>query len=95
MMMTAAIKRRMKFAIGLALCACLVSWLIVGETSPLSVYFLEHVELPNLWMTLHTLPYLVLVIFRPMLLGDVVLYALVFLQWFLIGYLLALLIFRT
>ena len=88
-------KRRIRLSFGVALSACLLSWLVVGETSPFADYFLAHVGVPNLWRTIHTVPYLIMVIFRPAVWGDPILYLLVFLQWLLIGFLLSILILRS
>lgn len=93
--MTTIAKRRLTFSLGVALCACFVSWLIVGEASPLSDYFLDHVEVPNLWSALHVVPYLIMVIARPPFFEEGVLYLSVFLQWFAIAYLTAKLIWRN
>ena len=74
---------------GVALGASLVSWIIVGQTSPLANYFLWHGALPNLWRRIHTLPYVIVLISRPPILEEAIEYFLVFLQWVLIGYVLA------
>src|SRR2546423_15142506 len=71
-------KRRFWFSISLALAACLLSWFIVGVNSPLADYFLRHLTILNLWQTIHTAPYLIMVIFRPAVWGDAILYLLVF-----------------
>ena len=69
-----------RVTLGIALSASLVSWLVVGETSPLADYFLWHVEIRNLWLTVHRLPYLIVLILRPPFFEDAVEYLLVFLQ---------------
>ena len=51
---------RIHFVFGAAVVlvfACL-DWLLMWESSPLQHYFLFHVELPNLWRKLHTIPYI-------------------------------------
>ena len=87
-------KCRVRISLAVALFACLISWLIVGETSPLADYFLWHVEIPNLWSALHVVPYLIIMIFRPAPFDEAITFILVFLQWLLIGYVLARLICR-
>ncbi len=79
---------------GIALGACFINWLIMGESSPLADYFLYHVEIPNLWRVLHILPYLFVVIFRTQIIEVAIYYFLVFLQWLLLGYVVALLVCR-
>ncbi len=87
--MTTGSKCRTRFSIGFALCACLASWFIVGESSPLAGYFLTHVEIPNLWYALHTIPYLLGLLLPSNVFTELVIDAAIFLQWLLIGYLLA------
>jgi len=66
---------------------CVVAWIVTSERSPLADYFLYHTAIPNIWGALHVLPYMIGLLIRPELLPDeVVLYALVWLQWTLVGY---------
>ena len=88
-------KCRLRLSLSVALGACLVSWLVIGETSPFADYFLWHVGIPNLWSSLHVFPYLLMMIVQPSFFEDVLLYGSVFLQWLLIGYVLARLVCRT
>ena len=70
--------------------ACILTWLILGESSPFYGYFLYHVTFPNLVRQLLIVPYLLVMIVNPSTAsGDVVLATTAeFLQWLLVGYLL-------
>jgi hypothetical protein len=92
--MNATSKCRLRLSLGVALGACVGSWLIVGETSPFADYFLWHVEIPNLWRTMHSVQYLIIMIFRPQILEEVILYVSIFVQWLLIGFVFARLVCR-
>jgi hypothetical protein len=83
---------RAKISLSFGLAGCLISWAIVGEKSPLRLYFLYHVAIPNLWARLHTIPYIVIVVLRPTMFADAILYFFIFIQWAIIGFLLALLV---
>jgi hypothetical protein len=74
--------------------AVIVNWLVLGETSPLHHYFLWHVAIPNMWGRLNIIPVIVsaLIAGNPHG-GSELVYAFgVFVQWFLIFYLLCVLI---
>jgi hypothetical protein len=92
--MNAIWKCRGRLSFGIALSACLLSWLVIGETSPFADYFLRHVEVPNVWRAIHTIPYLIMVIFRPAIMAQVILYLSIFVQWLLIAFALSLLVCR-
>ena len=72
---------------GFALLCVIIFWLILGDASPLSEYFLYHVTLPNFIRSLHIPTYLLLVIFRPQPpFEEIVGYGSVFLQWFFVSF---------
>jgi len=50
---TALLARRMFFVLCVALCVLFIGWLIEGDSSPLSEYFLWHLALPNAWVTIN------------------------------------------
>src|SRR5216683_6344429 len=83
---------RAKTSLSFGLAACLTSWLIVGEKSPLRLYFLYHVAIPNLWARLHIIPYIMIVVLRPTMFADGMQYFLIFMQWAVIGFVFALLV---
>lgn len=93
--MTTVSKRRAIVSLGLALGMILLVWLVQGESSPFYEYFLYHVAIPNIVMGMHVIPYLIIVIWRPMIYGEAIAYVLIFLQWLLVGYLLSRLIIRS
>jgi hypothetical protein len=74
--------------------AVIVNWLVLGETSPLHHYFIWHVRIPNVWGMLNIIPVLVstLIAGNPHTQSEVVYAFGVFVQWFLIVYLLCSLI---
>jgi hypothetical protein len=74
-------RRRLIFAGTFAGVALVVSWLIQGQTSPFYKYFIWHVDLPNLWVKLHTIPYIIALIFR----SELVYWVMFVAQWFIIG----------
>ena len=92
--MTTHLRNRLRFSLTFALVATLVTWLALGENSPLGGYFLYHVAVPNLFRKILTLPYLILILLRPGLWADEIGYLLVFLQWLVGGFVLSLLIYR-
>lgn len=73
----------MIFAGAFAVVALGLSWLIQGQTSPFHDYFIWHVDLPNLWVKFHTIPYIIALVFRSALVYGAMFVA----QWFLIGWL--------
>ncbi len=71
--------------------ALLLTWLIMGESSPFASYFLWHVDLPNLWAMTTLIPYITGAVISgnphsphmlPVVLALIV-------QWFVIGLLLS------
>ncbi len=82
------------FSISFALAACFITWLVIGEWSPFHDYFLDHLMITNFILKLTIIPYVVVLIIKPetdfgdMLVASVVL----FLQWLVVGFLLALFI---
>lgn len=80
---------------GFALVAMAITWLVLGETSPLREYFSYHVAVTNFAGKLLPLPYFGLMILRPpYAIQDLVGYGLEFIQWLVIGYLVALIFCR-
>lgn len=86
------LKFQLVFSSLVVLCALLVTWLIMGDSSPLHDYFLWHGDLPNTWAMTTLIPY----IFSAMIAGNphspataIFIFALI-IQWFLIGFLLSL-----
>jgi hypothetical protein len=86
------LKFQLVFSSLVVLCALLVTWLIMGDSSPFHDYFLWHVDLPNTWAMTTLIPF----IFSAMITGNphspsiaIVIFALI-IQWFLIGFLLSL-----
>ncbi|HEX8921473.1 MAG TPA: hypothetical protein VF766_08335 [Pyrinomonadaceae bacterium] len=69
----------------------ILNWLIVGESSPLSEYFLWNVEIPNTWASLNIIPGIMAVIAagNPHAGGEGVYWVAFTLHWFGIGYLLS------
>lgn len=67
----------------------LMDWLVVGESSPLNAYLLNHVSVPNFWRTLHMMPYIAgMVLSRNVHQPNPVGYlAAAAVQWFIIGFL--------
>jgi hypothetical protein len=82
------------FSMAFALTATVLTWLVLGDNSPLESYFLEHVTVPNVFRAMLTIPYLIQVILRPSNFAYVIGYGFIFLQWLLVGYLLSLLVCR-
>jgi hypothetical protein len=85
------LKFRLVFSTLVVLAALLISWLILGDSSPFHNYFLWHSELPNVWAVTTLLPFL----FSAMLSGNphsppmsIFAFALI-VQWFVIGYFLS------
>ena len=86
------LKFQVVFSCLVVLCALLVTWLIMGDSSPFHDYFLWHVDLPNIWAMTTVIPY----ILGAMIAGNphspqiaIVIFALI-IQWALIGFLLSL-----
>lgn len=83
-----SIKRRLVGSVLVALGAILLTWLILGESSPFEEYFSFHTTLPNLWRTLNALPFIAGAVLSgnhgggPFLLFTV----LQFIQWFIIAF---------
>ena len=89
--MTRRLKFRLMFSGAVVIAAFVSGWLIFGASSPLRDYFLFHVTIPNLWMTLNLLPYLSAFIFSGNphsfgIMGYVVAVSVFIAQWFTIGY---------
>lgn len=71
-----------------------LTWLVLGDSSPLAEYFLEHVTVPNLVRSMLTVPYLLLMVLRPNRDADFIGYILIFVQWLIVGFVLSLLVCR-
>lgn len=89
-------RKRLIFVFFIGTVFLLVTWLFNGETSPILEYAANHVTMGNLLVTLN-LP--------PLFLGflasgnvhqpsEVMFYTAVLLQWFALGYLISMLVFR-
>jgi hypothetical protein len=85
------LKFRLVFSSLIMLLALLVTWLIMGDSSPLHEYFLWHGDLPNTWAITTLIPYII----GALITGNphspsiaIVIFALI-IQWFLIGSLLS------
>ena len=85
------------FSCVVALSAVLLTWVLDGESSPLSDYFSFHVGLPNVWGILNALPFIAAaVISGNRGGGPVVLFTVLqFAQWFVIACVLSALISRA
>lgn len=92
--MTSVWRCRAGVSLVFALAASLLTWLVLGDWSPLEQYFLQHVTIPNILRAILTVPYLVLMVLRPAAFADTIGYALIFVQWLLVGFILSLLICR-
>ena|ERR1043166_2609198 len=77
-----------------ALCATLITWLVLSENSPLDNYFLYHTTVRNLVGRLVFLPYAAVLLIRPSFWADQISYALIFLQWLLVGFLISVIVCR-
>ena len=79
------------FASFFVLLALLVTWLILGDSSPFHNYFLWHVDLPNAWAMTTFLPF----VFSAIVTGNphspsmVIFILALIVQWLLIGFLLS------
>ena len=71
--------------------ALIINWLVLGESSPLHDYFLWHGALPNLWLMLHIAPIIgtAIVAGDPHSGSEIVYAILLFIQWFIVGFLLS------
>jgi hypothetical protein len=87
--------RKLKFQLGftslVVLVALLVTWLILGDSSPLHNYFLWHGELANIWALTTFIPF----VFSAMISGNphspstvIFMFGLV-IQWALFGFVLS------
>ena len=74
-------------SIGLAAASVILTWLLVGTSSPLVQNFSpKAVPFSETWVRLHSHFYLVYVLFRPSeAIWTVLFYCMVFIQWLLIG----------
>jgi len=86
---TSETKNNFIFAISIGAIAALVSWLLLGESSPFAEYFLFNPALPNRWAVFHFPIYLALMFLNPpSYLEAVINYSLIFIQWTIIGFIL-------
>lgn len=83
-------KCRAKVSLAFAVVASLATWLVLSENSPFDNYFLYHVTGRNLVGRLVFLPYVVLLLVRPSFWADQITYALIFTQWLVVGFFIAL-----
>ena len=70
------------------LAAFAVNWLMFGETSPASEYFLWNVGLPNAWRSLNLIPGIISAIAAGNVHGgnELVFYLAFSIQWLLVGF---------
>ena len=92
--MTRRWKCHVRTATLIGLVGLVTTWLFMAESSPLWTYFLDHVQIPNLWARINTIPYLIVVVFRPSMLAEALFYFLAFLQWLIIGFLISFVVCR-
>jgi hypothetical protein len=80
------------FSVSFAVTSCLATWLVLGESSPFHNYFLDHVALPNVIRQLLVIPYVVVLVAKSDTeFGDLVVATTAeFVQWLVVGFLLAL-----
>jgi hypothetical protein len=87
--------RRLKFQLIfttiVVLVALLLSWLIMGDSSPFHDYFLWHVGLPNLWAMTMFVPYLIgaMIEGNPHSPSELIIGLALIIQWFVLGWLLS------
>jgi hypothetical protein len=79
------------FGAAFVLAFALLHWLLVIRSSPLYSYLLYHEELRNLWIRIHTGPFLIAIILsgnvhQP---SSVIYFAAAASQWFIAGFLLS------
>ena len=69
----------------------LLTWLILGDSSPFHNYFLWHGTIPNLWAMTMILPYIVGAVFEgnPHSPSILIVGLALIIQWFVIGWLLS------
>jgi len=88
---------RIIFSIASGIGAAILNWVLLGENSPLHDYFIWHGAIPNLWGMLNIVPAMIsALIARNPHSGSELIYGFgVFVQWFLIVYLLCTLILKA
>ena len=71
--------------------ALIVNWLVLGDSSPFHEHFLWHPELPNLWMAMNLVPVIgaAIVAGDPHSGSEIVYGFILFIQWFILGFLLS------
>jgi len=85
------LKFHLQFSGVILLLALLLNWLIVGDSSPFHDYFLWHTAMPNIWGMTSIVPYILSAIIagNPHSPSMIVFYALLSVQWLLLGLLLS------
>jgi len=70
-----------------AVSAIIISWLLTGESSPFAEYFLQNPSLPNFWGLINFPSYIAGSLAGNNLhsVNELVVWAVFFIQWFLIG----------
>ena len=70
-----------------------ITWLVLGETSPLREYFLWHVRIPNIWRQFILLPFIISAIASGNVHGgNIIVFCITFsAQWLFLGWILSLL----
>ena len=85
------LKFQLIFTTTVVVVALLLTWLIMGDSSPFHDYFLWHVDLPNLWGMTIFVPYLIGVIIEgnPHSPSELVVGLALIIQWSVLGWLLS------
>ena len=80
-------KNNFNFAVSIGAVGVLISWLLLGDSSPFAEYFLFNPALPNRWAVFHFPIYLALMFLNPpSYLEAVINYSLTFILWTVIGF---------
>lgn len=84
------LKERLIFSTIFAIGAVLFTWILVAESSPLADYFRSHDGLPDIWLALNWVPYIVGAVITGMHGGgpEILFGILQFIQWFIVGFVL-------
>jgi hypothetical protein len=85
------LKFQLVFSSLVVLCALLVTWLILSDSSPFHDYFLRHGDLPNTWAMTTIIPYIfgAMITRNPHSPSMVIFAFALIIQWSLFGFLLS------
>src|SRR5260370_42572393 len=64
------VRSRIIFALMVAIVLTFLTWLVLGDSSPLKDFFLFHVAIANLVLKLLVVPYSVVMVLRPLIWAD-------------------------